>query len=169
MRSLLARFNQERGAAFTSDVQEVFERYEHLVVDSNIRKIGKTKIRTAEGKDLGDIDVIVINPHKRRVLVVECKDLSIARNPHEMANELQTLFVGANKPPTIVRHQHRADWVESNLLLVLEHYGVDSEGSWHVEPILVVSEEMLTPHIYRPTMPIVSFRRLRQQYVKQWA
>jgi hypothetical protein len=167
MRSLLARFNQERGSAFTLQVRDLFEIYEGLIVDSNIKKIGRARIAQC-GNDLGDIDVLVINPCRRRVLVIECKDLSIARNPYEMANEIETLFVDADKPPTVVRHQRRANWIKDNLSLVLGHYGVDSKGKWQIEPTLVVSEEMLTPHIYHPPMPVISFRTLKRQFVEEW-
>jgi hypothetical protein len=167
MRSLLARFNQKRGPAFTFQVRDVFDAYESLVVDSNIRRIGGARI-AQHGKDLGDVDVLVVNPCRRRVLVIECKDLSVARNPYEMANELQKLFVNTERPPTVVRHERRADWVRDNLTLVLEHYGVNPKGKWRVEPVLVVSEEMLTPHIYNPPMPVISFRTLRQQFVGEW-
>lgn len=167
MRSLLGRFNRERGAAFTLDVRKVFEDYEGLVVDSNLVKIGRVRI-AEEGRDLGDIDVLVINPSRRRVLAIECKDLSVARNPHEMANELQELFVGNAQPAVVVRHQRRADWVATNLQLVLDHYGVEPGPGWCVTPILVVSEEMLTPHIHSPPMPVVSLRTLRHQFLHEW-
>ncbi len=167
MRSLLARFNHEKGSEFTLRVRGVFDVYDHLAVDSNIKKIGKTRIAEL-GNDLGDIDVLVVNARRCRVLVIECKNLSIARNPFEMANELQTLFVGADKPSTVVRHQRRTKWIQNNLALVLKHYGVEIKGKWRVEPILVVSEEMLTPHIYHPPMLVISFRTLEQQFLEEW-
>jgi hypothetical protein len=167
MRSLMATFNSEKGKEFTLQVQEIFSVYENLVVDSNVRKIGGTRI-SESGNDLGDIDILVINPRRHRILVVECKDLSIARNPYEMANELKRLFIKDNGLATVVRHQRRANWVSNNLTMVLDHYDVDPKGKWRTEPILVVSEEMLTPHLYQPSMPVISFRTLEQQYSQEW-
>jgi hypothetical protein len=167
LRSLLARFNQQRGSAFTDRVFKVFDGYGSLVADSNLKKIGKERI-AKDGDDLGDIDVLVINPRRRKVLVAECKDLSIARIPYEMANELETLFEGKDGPATVDRHQRRTEWIEANLRLVLEHYGVEIEGSWEVQPVLFIDEEMLTPHIYESPMPVISFRMLVSQFVEEW-
>jgi hypothetical protein len=169
MRSLLARFNREKGHVFTDSVRETFDAYQHLVTDTNLRKIGNVRIRDLNGHDLGDIDVLVINPRRHRVLAVECKSLSIARTPAEMANELSTLFVAVDKRPTVARHQRRADWIKRNLPLVLQHYGMSPKGKWRVEPVMVVDRELLTAHLVSLSMPVMSLRTLTRQFLQEWA
>lgn len=61
------------------------------IVESRYRKFGPLKMP----RELGEIDVLVIDPAKRQVTAIECKDLALARTPQELSNQLEGLMRGA--------------------------------------------------------------------------
>ena len=56
--------------------------------------------------NVGDLDVLVADPRRRRLEVIECKDLSNARTPHERKLEIEDLLGSERvENPIVVRHQ----------------------------------------------------------------
>jgi len=83
-------------------------------------------------KDYGDIDVLAWNDARREVLVIECKDLSFARNYSEIAAMLAS-YQGVEvngEPDKLRKHLNRVGMLEGELDKVAEFTGVG-------EPILV--------------------------------
>jgi hypothetical protein len=57
------------------------------IVEPRKRAFGSLKMP----RELGDLDVLVIDPAKHRATVIECKDLALARTPQELATQLEAL------------------------------------------------------------------------------
>lgn len=107
---LIGTFNHERGKRFNKKIADIFRLNQDLVVREAVKKIGSLRLLDEEG-DLGDIDVLVADRKKKRLLIVECKDLANARTPHEMFSELINLFRGTEKKkPIVALHQRRSHW-----------------------------------------------------------
>ena len=82
--------------------------------------------------------------------------------PHELANELQSLFKGTERRKSKVdKLLARTEWVRLNLSNVLEEFGLPRNAGWTVEPLVVVDEEVFSPHLYASPVPVVSLRQLR--------
>jgi hypothetical protein len=58
-----------------------------FLVQRRVKKVGHLRL-----DNLGDIDVLAADVSQNRVIVVETKDLSVARTPNELASEV-TEFV----------------------------------------------------------------------------
>jgi len=168
MKIILSEINDNRSANFNDNVFNLFKQNSNLIVNKNIKKIGKTHIRDSKGLDLGDIDVLVINPKKRVIEVVECKDLALARTPNEMRTELENLFEGGRHRSIVERHQRRVDWVRMHLKEILLWQKIGSEFSerWKVKPLIVVDIELITPYIQKSKIDVMSFIELGKRLVK---
>lgn len=168
MRELMGKFNRERGETFNNDVALLFEARVGLIVRRRSKKLGKKYIRGNLG-DLGDIDVLVIDKHCQRIFVIECKDLAIARTPHELKTELDYVFKGSmTKKSTIEKHKLRATWVQDNLASVLGAFNIASTQHWKVEPLLVFDEAIFSSHIYCSPMIVLSYRQLVEDVLPTW-
>jgi len=168
MRELTGQFNRERGETFNNDVALLFEERPGLIVHRRSKKLGKQYIRGKLG-DLGDIDVLVIDKNCQRIFVIECKDLAIARTPHELKAELDYVFKGSTKEKsTIEKHNLRVTWVQDNLASILNTFDVVLTGHWKVEPLLVFDEAIFSSHIYRSPIRVLSYRQLVEEVLPTW-
>jgi len=165
MKNLISKYQNIKGEKFNNLVESLFSSFEFLITKSQVKKIGSKRIEGEKG-DLGDIDVLVINARAKVVYVLECKDLSIARNPYEVHHELNNLFVGTKKKPSIVeKHSRRTTWIMNNLDFMLSNYGVSTKGKWVVKPLVVIDEEMISPYLYKEKkgMRVISFNQLKEE------
>lgn len=160
MRSFMNRLRDEQGEAFNKKVATFFRGLEGLSVEARVKKIGRLR----ELQDhLGDIDVLVGEGRKRRVLVVECKDLSAARTPYEMSHEINELFVGVDGKKSIVdKHQARAVWTKRNLNEVLRFLKLSPDGRWTVLPLIVVDQPLPGSYIRSSEITVLSLEELRR-------
>jgi len=168
MTTLMSHLSKERGDRFNAKVAAVFEAHEGLVVRQRVKKVGRLRIEGPEGS-LGDIDVLVASPVSQRLMAVETKDRAIARNPSEVAREIESLFIDkANRPCVVSRHQKRVNWTREHLDEVLSYLKIARSGRWRVDAVLVVDEEILSPYFAKSAIKVVSIAQLRE-YISKWA
>lgn len=165
MKNLISKYQNIRGEKFNNIVEGLFSSYEFLITRGQVKKFGGKRIEGDKG-DLGDIDVLVINPRTKSIYLLECKDLSVARNPYEIHHELNNLFVGTAKKPSIVqKHSKRTMWIKENIDSVLTHFGLPTKGKWIIKPQIVIDEEMISPYLYKEKIGIrvISINKLKEE------
>lgn len=128
----------------------------------SVNKIAGHRIVDSAGADLGDIDVLAVEPHTRSIIAIEAKDFEIARTPSEIANELEKLFLGkGGKKSTVELHGRRLDWLEKNLDQVVGSFGFGvGTKPWRVIGMIVTSEPLITPLVASSPLPVVTFDNL---------
>jgi hypothetical protein len=88
--------------------------------------------------DYGDVDVLAWDEGLRRTLVIECKDLSLAKTHGEIARQLQE-FRGRDdrkgKPDKLKRHLKRIEVLRADLDALAKYVG--AQKILNVEPHLV--------------------------------
>jgi hypothetical protein len=160
MRSFMNQRRDEQGERFNRKVFTFFEGCQQLAVKNQVKKVGSLR----ELQDhLGDIDVLIGDNQRNRVLVIECKDLSAARTPYEMANEFNELFIGRpGKKSIVAKHQARNIWVKENLDAVLEFLKLNPTGGWKVIPLIVVDQPLPASYIRESPIQVLSFEEIRR-------
>jgi len=159
MRKIMGSILHQQGEAFNDTVADVLERNPDLTVRTRVEKIGKLKVP-------GDIDVLVADPKKRRLGVLECKDFAAARMPHEMDYELKKLFQGKHGEKSMI--EKRTDWVHMHKEEILAWLRLDGAGRasrWRVEPLIVVSQELLSPYLRKSPIRVVSLAQLTREQI----
>ena len=167
MKKVISQITIQTGKDFNNKIADWFEQDSTLIVHLRVEKIDEIKIEKEKGKPLGDIDVLVVDPKSLCIKIIECKNFSMARAPHQMKNELDNLFIGkgkgkSRKKPAIEHHQERVKWVNNHLQEVLIWLGLDPNLNWKVEPIIVTDEELSTPHLRSSPIPVMSSVELSQ-------
>ncbi|WP_435354244.1 YecA family protein [Emticicia sp. SJ17W-69] len=112
MKSFLSSVNDKNGKDFNEEVYKLLKKkFSNCIVMKEIGIGPKSKLFNPI--NIGDIDILLINPDKRKILAVECKCISASKTPFEMNNEFLK-FIGGNKP-WIPKTDKRKEWMMKNL------------------------------------------------------
>jgi hypothetical protein len=166
MKKWIGISHKEEGAEFNVKVAETTKKYlPDAITRFQVKKFGSVRLELS-GKELGDIDVFLLLPRIKTIVLIECKNLLIARTPFEMRSELDELFVDKeSNVATTTKHKRREKWVRDNLELVLSAYNIPRKGMWKIESLVVVSDELITPYFHQTEIPVYSFLRFREDYL----
>jgi hypothetical protein len=164
MRSFMNQQRDKEGEKFNKEVADFFQEVKGLSVRTRVKKVGSLR----ELQDhLGDIDVLVGDSTLSRILVIECKDLSVARTPYEMANQFNELFVGTDEKKSIVaKHQARVRWVKNNLRAILEILDLNAARRWKVSPLIVVDQPLFASYLRTSPIHVLSLEEIRRSWPK---
>lgn len=165
MKRYISKVQNDVAQAFNDSVADVIRAYEDIRVRARVKKVDGEPVG-GRATPLGDIDVLAANPRRRKLMLIECKDLALARTPQELASELQQLFrCRKGKDSAIARHQKRALWVEANIDRVLRLLELENDANWRVETVVVVDEESFSSRIYPPPIPVMSMREFQENFL----
>jgi hypothetical protein len=121
-------------------------------------------------QQISDIDVLVLDPKLRRILVVETKALAPASTPRELANERENTFFGRNgKRSEIAKLLELERWVKDHRREILAHYGIRERkpNKWFVKALMVVEAELLTPFVDKVDVQVLTVYQLREQVARK--
>ncbi len=155
----MSRQRNAKGRAFEQDVAELLKGLGYSPVKERLRRVGSHDFRNINGRDLGDIDVVAVHRGRQELLLIEAKDLEVARTPTELRNEINQLIGEGNS--AINRLAERATWVRAHLSGVLAELGVTDLATVIVRPVVVVKQPLLSEHMkLSATIPVVAVSRL---------
>lgn len=154
MKQVMGSILHHEGEKFNDVVAEALESRPGLIVARRVKEIGDLP---------GDIDVLVADPQKQRLGILECKNFKLARTPREVAYELDKLFEGKHGGKT--QSEKRADWARNHIGDLLERLGLGrvNAGKWRVEPLIVVSQDLFSPYLRKSSIPVVSLQKLMRE------
>ncbi|MFA5862142.1 MAG: nuclease-related domain-containing protein, partial [Candidatus Thermoplasmatota archaeon] len=144
LREYFGAQTEARGAEFEKSVANIAGRKGWLV------RTGVKKIPTSTGtlRVPGDIDVLAVDERRRRIYVIECKNLAAARTPAEMQHEIEQLLLGnAKTRPAVTKHVERVGFVKENLNAVVAWLGLDQGKRWTLADAIVVDAPAFSPHL----------------------
>lgn len=133
-----------------------------LIVDEEVGISPHGKLKAA--KDLGDVDILVLDKSKKEILLVETKNIEYGKNVKEIVEEIETIFGSGSKKGWIGKHEARVTWVTANRAAIAALYSIDCT-TWKVRGAIVTPRNLAAVQI-RPKdvpFPIVSLRTVEQK------
>ena len=87
MRALVSKVNIEKGREFTTSVRRLYESLslDYLYVDSEVKIMPGKNLNS--DKDLGDIDILLINKKNKQIVCIEAKNFSESRTVYELIQQ----------------------------------------------------------------------------------
>jgi len=161
----IGKLSNLRGNDFNSVVAKKLSSFDGLIVQEKVSKINGKKIVDDARQALGDIDILCIVPSKHKIIVGEVKDFSFAKNPYEMNQEYQRIFIDSDKPCYITKHKRRVAWVADHLSDVIAHYKLTGK-KWSVQSAMFVSEEIVSNEFYHAHEKIIVYSDITEKNIK---
>ncbi len=166
MSTLIGRISDDRGRRFNKLIADILSDMEVFVIDSNVDKINKQSVADEKGNTLGDIDVLIIDREKKRIYVAEVKDFNFSRNPYEIQQEYQKMFVDGKKKCYATKHARRVDWVKEHIEDVKLHYKL-ADVTWNVYGLFIVSEPLISTQVYHQKLEVISRAELSVERIRR--
>lgn len=152
VKKVLGEFAQIRGDALVKKVVDSIDPTDLIIATDQF--IGpKNDHQFKHTKLIGDIDVLIIDPKRKKISSLECKAMAPSRNIREMVEESGKLFGGPEKKGWIDKHMERDAWLRSNLHQLSEKFGIDV-SDYEVQSFFVTEEDMLTPYLREMDLPL---------------
>ncbi|MCX2430543.1 SEC-C domain-containing protein [Pedobacter sp. GR22-10] len=154
---VLTKINNKAGSDLVLSVISELKNPE-LIVDSELF-IGPD-FDLKHHKNIGDIDVLLIDQLNKKIYSLECKNIAASRSFKEMVEEVGKLF----EKQWIDKHLVRDNWIKNNLDQLSAKYNLNL-SDFKVKSIFITAEEMLTPYLKsRPLpLPFVSLYTLKRE------
>lgn len=167
LKRYLGKLIDSRGNNFNDVVANKLKKFESLIIDSKVKKINGVRISDFKGNTLGDIDVLVIVPSKKKIVVVEVKDFSFAKTPYELHQQYKEVFCDdGDKLCYISKHKKRVNWVKEHINDIVEKYKLE-QGKWKVFDALVVDESIISNEFYHQNQTIILYSELSDEIFKR--
>ncbi|MBR5874732.1 MAG: hypothetical protein IKY90_08380 [Oscillospiraceae bacterium] len=165
LKQVISKLSNSRGNLFNSAVAEKLNTIKGLIVTEKVKKINGKMIADANRNTLGDIDVLIIDTRRRKIIVGEVKDFSFSKSPYEMHQQYLNVFCdNGNKLCYISKHKRRVDWIKSHLNDVIEHYKL-SKKNWKVDDILILSEPVISNEYYHKNQKTILFSDISEKSI----
>lgn len=164
MLELMAQIQGKAGKEFVLEVRKWFSDNTDWCVDSEV-PIRPGATLSAE-VDLGDVDVLGIDKQNNRVFSIECKNVKYARNPSELANELERLIGDSgSRDSWVLKHTRRGQWLKENIGAVCSAYDVELPSP-QVHSLILTAEEIPSTYVRAFELPCIPFTRLGRQGIE---
>lgn len=158
MSSFTGKIVDEAGSIFTNLVKKYMDSFQFLKVEKEI-DIGSSGPLYFE-KELGDIDVLAVDPERRLIFLLECKNIHPSRNPHEIYQEIERFFIkDGNKESWMDKHMNRTEWVLSNMSSVLKLFKLDVT-EYDVCSMFITSIEIPSIYFRDTPLPFIPYSSL---------
>lgn len=167
LNSLLGKIANYGGNHFNDAVANKLKTIDGLIVDSKVKKINRIRILDENNQDIGDIDVLIINIIKKKIIITEVKDFSFTKSPYEIHQEYLKVFCDQNdKLCYISKHKRRVEWMKKHLQDIIKHYHLDSVN-WKIDDLLIVNEDIVSNEYYHLKQKILLYTDISKDSINK--
>jgi hypothetical protein len=160
MKQFMSKVRQQETAEFNERIARLC-RDQGMLVRTQVERVAglllTRNVKHAEA--IGDIDVLAADAKRKRLYLLECKDLEGARTPAELKNEIrQTFAIGGSKRSKLEIHLERIDWIKQHLVETLAWLELQGKPEdWTIDGRMVTDIEVLAPHVLgNSPIPVMS-------------
>ena len=143
VKKVLSKLTNQIGAAHVKSILNNLD-LKKALIDSEVKIAPNGKLKHI--KDIGDIDVLIIDLDGGLIFSLECKRFAPSRNIKEMIEECDKLIGSVNKKGLIKKHEERHEWLLTNNSELTRVYQHDFTG-FEVKSVFVTKEDMLFPYL----------------------
>lgn len=164
VQKVLGKLAQHNGKKLVQSVLAEFNN-DQLLIDSEVPINTKSELK--HDKDIGDVDVLVIDTASKIIYSLECKSMAPSRNIKEMIGEVDKLFGSKSQKGWIEKHVERDTWLKENLDQLGRKYDLDLSG-YSVKSFFITQEDMLTPYLKtrQTALPFITLYNLKENGIK---
>lgn len=160
LKALMGRITNHSGNGFNDVVADRIRGVEGIIVASKVKKLNGVRIMSDTNQDIGDIDVLIINPRKKKIVACEVKDFSFARTPFEMHQEYLKVFCDNEKELCYLsRHKRRVEWMRNHISDIIEHFKLPN-GKWKIDDLLIVNEPIISNSYFHKSQKTLLYTEL---------
>lgn len=138
MKRYISQHRNRVSHAFENEIADIARNDPLNALNTRVPSLGNTSLKRPNGEQLGDIDVLVVNEHRRMIWIIEAKSFAATRTAREIKGEIDKLTQGNN--PAIVHHIERVRFVQdrwSDIHRQMKLPGRDSD--WQIRDMVVTS------------------------------
>lgn len=166
MNTLMGRICNDQGDAFNQHISDIIKSFGVFRVFPNVKRINKKKIADEKSDVLGDIDVLIIDEKKHRIVVAEVKNFDFSKNPYEIQAEYQKMFVDGKKKSFATKHKRRVEWVIAHFDDVRAQYSLP-RNKWTVHGVFITNEPLMSVNTYRKKLSVLSEAELSVESLRK--
>lgn len=166
MNTLMGRICNDQGDAFNQHISDIIKSFGVFRVFPNVKRINKKKIADEKSDVLGDIDVLIIDEKKHRIVVAEVKNFDFSKNPYEIQAEYQKMFVDGKKKSFATKHKRRVEWVIAHFDDVRVQYSLP-RNKWTVHGVFITNEPLMSVNTYRKKLSVLSEAELSVESLRK--
>ena len=138
MKKYISQHRNRVSQAFENEIADIARSDPLNVVDIRVSSLGHTSLKRPNGDTLGDIDVFVVNEHRRTIWIIEAKSFAAARTAREIKGEIDKLAQGNN--PAIAHHSERVRFVQDNWPAIHRQMKLSGrDDDWQIRDMVVTS------------------------------
>ncbi len=154
VKKVTGKFAKKRGAGLVKSVLAALK-LPDTILDDEVTIALKGRLKHT--KDIGDVDVLLIDLARKIVFSLECKSFAASRNIKEMIEEYEKLMGSSSDKGLIKKHEERHEWLTANLDQLGHLYKTDLSG-FKIVSAFVTRENMLFPFLKKNnvSMPFVT-------------
>lgn len=157
MKRALAAQRDAKGAEFETEIEHTARGAGIHAVVRRFKKAGSLDLGNVDGKDLGDVDVLLVSP-RGTVVAIEAKALETGRTPGELANEVDSLTNGPKAATT--RIKDRVAVLTRHLREVEQALGLTHDPRRRIVPLVVTDAPLLGNYLSTSEVTIVALDEL---------
>lgn len=146
MKEALSRTREEKGENFERRIESTLAEICDPIL-RRVHKFGDLDLHDAQGIDLGDVDILALDPASRSLYIIEAKSLIVARTPRELQNEVSNIHVGEHS--AVERLNKRYEWVLRNYEVVCESLNITA-ADVAVVPLIVIDADLVSARFESP-------------------